>query len=117
MFLVLGGGLQAQFYRKTRCSSLRLGGGLEAQFVANHCVFGAWVGAWRHILTLFTVIPPLWLISGQAWEAHFDATGSIRCLECLEGVFWRTGARLQRRSQTNMPGSRALLDICCLDCL
>ena len=24
-------------------------------------------------MTLFTVIPLLWLISGQAWEAHFDA--------------------------------------------
>ena len=57
--------------RKTRCS-WRLGGGLEAQFVVKYSVFGAWVGAWRHILTLFTVIPPLWLISGQAWEAHFD---------------------------------------------
>ena len=65
---------------------LLLSGGLEAQFVVKHCVLGAWVGAWshkygvfsawvgawKHILTLFTVIPLLWLISGQAWEAHFD---------------------------------------------
>ena len=26
----------------------------------------------RHISMLFTVIPVQWLISGQAWEAHFD---------------------------------------------
>ena len=35
--------------------------------------FWCWVGAWRHILMLFTMIPPLWLISEQAWETHFDA--------------------------------------------
>ena len=48
-----GWGPGSTICRKTRCS-WRLGGGLEAQFVVKYCVFGAWMGAWRHNLSLFT---------------------------------------------------------------
>ena len=47
----------------------------------------AWVGAWRPNLSLFTVILLLWLISGQAREAHFDAA-VISLLWLISGQAW-----------------------------